>query len=43
MILQFHFVRKVCADSSILEIISGVADLTAEIDLQMCVDSDEDF
>ena len=40
---RFAFVRDVCADSSILEGISGISDLMQDVDLDLCIDSDEEF
>eukprot|EP00601_Ochromonadales_sp_CCMP2298_P017199 CAMPEP_0173235138 /NCGR_PEP_ID=MMETSP1142-20121109/10663_1 /TAXON_ID=483371 /ORGANISM="non described non described, Strain CCMP2298" /LENGTH=641 /DNA_ID=CAMNT_0014165353 /DNA_START=168 /DNA_END=2094 /DNA_ORIENTATION=+ len=39
----FNFIQHVCADSSVLESVSGIAELMDTIDLDQCVESDEDF
>ncbi len=38
-----QFVRAACEDSRVLETLSGVAKLVSEVDLDDCVDSDEEF
>jgi len=39
----FAFVKQVCSDSSILERVSGVSQLMENIDLDLCIESDDEF
>ena len=38
-----EFLSQVCEDPKILEVISGIAKLTADVKLDLCVESDEEF
>jgi hypothetical protein len=37
------FLRRILEEPRELEVISGVANLVADVDLDLCVESDEDF
>lgn len=39
----YEFVREVCEDSKLLESVSGISTLMSEVDLDNCVESDDDF
>jgi ubiquitin-like modifier-activating enzyme ATG7 len=39
----WEFTKNVCAEPKILENISGVEQLLSSVDLDLCIDSDEDF
>ena len=38
-----QFTQDVCTDPKLLEKISGIDDLVKDVDLDLCIDSDEDF
>ena len=40
---RIEFLRQVCEDPKVLETLSGVERLVAAVDLDLCVESDEDF
>jgi hypothetical protein len=38
-----EFLKRVCSDPQYLEVVSGIVDIMSKVDLDLCIESDDEF